>query len=240
MCGIVGLVSTTPVADRSRLELARDTIVHRGPDSAGVWWSADQRIGFAHRRLAIIDLSPAGHQPMESPERDTVIVFNGEIYNYQDLRRELQQKGHVFRSQSDTEVILAAYREWGDDCIARLNGAFAFAIHDIARQRVLMARDRAGEKPLFYAADRDGLRFGSEIKALLTLVPQAVRVNALALDCYLGSGYVPRDLCMVEGIHKLQPGQSLAYDLASATCRCWQYWDLPEPMFSYQALEDQR
>src|SRR5712664_2140699 len=122
MCGIVGIACRTAVTDRRWLSAGRDAMRHRGPDDQGEWWSADGRIGLGHRRLAIIDLSPAGHQPMQDASGELCIVFNGEIYNFADLRRGLMTKGYAFRSLSDTEVILAAYREWGADCLSRLNG----------------------------------------------------------------------------------------------------------------------
>src|ERR1700693_5902241 len=150
MCGLVGIASQTPVADRDWLVVGRDAMAHRGPDDAGEWWSADGCVGLAHRRPAIIDLSPAGHQPMSDATGRLTIVFNGEIYNFAELRAELAAKGRVFRSHSDTEVILAGYDEWGTDCLSRLNGMFAFALFDARERTLLLARDRAGEKPLYY------------------------------------------------------------------------------------------
>src|SRR5205823_5463018 len=120
---------------------------HRGPDDAGLWRSDDGRVVFGHRRLSVIDLSPAGHQPMSDVKSELTITFNGEIYNFRELRAKLEARGHAFRTQTDTEIILGAYREWGDDMLARLDGAFAFALHDARNQTVLLARDRAGEKP---------------------------------------------------------------------------------------------
>src|SRR6185295_19623636 len=124
MCGIVGVASTSPIGELSLLTTMRDTLTHRGPDGAGVWWSADSRVGLAHRRLAIIDLSPGGHQPMVDSSGQCWITFNGEIYNYRDLRHQLEARGCAFRTTSDTEVLLEAYREWGTDCVSRLNGQF--------------------------------------------------------------------------------------------------------------------
>ena len=123
MCGIIGIASQTPVAERAWLIAGRDAMTHRGPDDAGEWWSTEGCVGLGQRRLSIIDLSPAGHQPMPDASGELCIVFNGEIYNFVDLRRELAAQGHAFRSQSDTEVILAAYREWGTECLSRLNGS---------------------------------------------------------------------------------------------------------------------
>src|SRR5438552_4240 len=157
MCGILGVASRQRITNRNWIAMGGDAMRHRGPDDAGEWWAPDGRVGFGHRRLAIIDLSPAGHQPMRDGTGDLCIVLNGEIYNFIELRRELAAKGHTFRSASDTEVVLAAYREWGTDCLSRLNGMFAFALYDLRRQTLFMARDRAGEKPLFYAVSGGGL-----------------------------------------------------------------------------------
>ena len=228
MCAIIGEASDRATPDRQWLAIGRDAMAHRGPDDAGEWWSPDGRVGFAHRRLAIIDLTPAAHQPMRDDSGGFTIVFNGEIYNYLDLRRELISKGHRFRSASDTEVILAAYREWGTECLARLNGAFAFAIHDDGQRRVFLARDRAGEKPLFYTCSLGTLRFASELKGLLAHPSTPRRIDPVALDCYLAAGYTPGERCMLTGVHKLPPAHALSFDLESGTPRVWRYWRLPE------------
>lgn len=229
MCGIIGIASSSPLTDRGWLAQGRDALRHRGPDDAGEWWSADACVGLGHRRLAIIDLSPGAHQPMQEPGGELCIVFNGEIYNYTDLRKELAAKGHAFRSQSDTEVILAAYRAWGTDCLARLNGAFAFALYDGRRRQLFLARDRAGEKPLFYAPAQGALRFASELKGLMADPGMARRLDAQALDCYLAMGYVPGERCMLQGVNKLPPAHALLFDLRSGQSQLWRYWQLPEP-----------
>src|SRR5262245_26636411 len=191
MCGFIGCASTKGEIDRAWLPTARDTLIHRGPDDAGEWWSDDGQVGLAHRRLSILDLSPLGHQPMHLTDRGLSIVFNGEIYNYAELRQELKRRGHKFRSQCDTEVLLAAYAQWGADCLERLNGMFAFALYDAPERRLLLARDRAGEKPLFYRLQGQSLFFASELKALLSqpLMPRCI--DPQSLDCYLAFGYVP-------------------------------------------------
>jgi asparagine synthase (glutamine-hydrolysing) len=157
------------------------------------------------------------------------IVFNGEIYNFADLRKELIAKGHVFRSHSDTEVILCAYREWGTDCLARLNGMFAFALYDGRRRQLLLARDRAGEKPLFYALAQGALRFASELKGLMADPLLARRIDPVALDCYLAMGYVPGERAILQGMKKLPPAHALVFDLNNGQSRLWRYWQLPEP-----------
>lgn len=229
MCGIIGIAATRPIGERAWLVAGRDAMAHRGPNDAGIYWSEDGRVGMGHRRLSIIDLSSAGHQPMTSLERTIVITFNGEIYNYRELKLSLENAGHKFRSSSDTEVILAAYKEWGRDCVKKFNGMFAFAIFDIAHNRLFLARDRAGEKPLFYRYDGHELRFASELKALLAdpLVPRVV--DRRALDCYLSMAYVPADLCILTGMNKLPAAHAAVFDLTTGKYEVWRYWSLPEP-----------
>jgi asparagine synthase (glutamine-hydrolysing) len=228
MCGIVGIASKEPIAHRAWLAQGRDAMKHRGPDDSGEWWSSDGRLGIGHRRLSIIDLSPAGHQPMSDAAGTLQIVFNGEIYNFGHLRKELVAKGHTFRSHSDTEVILAAYREWGPECLSRLNGMFALALYDEQRNSVLLARDRAGEKPLFYSLHSGTLRFSSELKAMLSDPALPRRIDQQALDCYLSIGYVPADRCILQGFSKLPAAHALQFDMQSGDTKLWRYWQLPE------------
>ncbi len=230
MCGISGLVNTRsdrPVG-RECLERMNDALRHRGPDDAGVWVSPDGRIGLAHRRLSIIDLSERGHQPMSDPGGQLWITFNGEIYNYRDLRKELEARGHSFRSESDTEVILEAYRAWGTECLVRLNGMFAFALYDSCERHLFMARDRAGEKPLYYASDHGEIRFASELKGLMADPTLPRHIDPGALDCYLAMGFVPGEHCMLQGVKKLPPAHALVFDLKNGQARLWRYWQLPE------------
>lgn len=228
MCGIVGIASTSPVASRAWLAVGRDAMLHRGPDDAGEWWSPDVRVGFAHRRLSILDLTPGGHQPMHHAGRGLSIVFNGEIYNFRELRSELEQWGYVFRTHSDTEVLLAAYATWGADCLSHLNGMFAFALYDAQNQTVFLARDRAGEKPLFYHLDQGKLHFGSELKALFADPSLPRRINPFSLDCYLAMGYVPGDSCILQGFNKLSPANALLFDLRTGLAKVWRYWQVPD------------
>ncbi len=230
MCGIIGIASRSSALDRAWLSSGTEALRHRGPDDSGEWWSADGRVGFGHRRLSIIDLSPGGRQPMADPTGELVIVFNGEIYNYRELRAELQQLGHAFGTASDTEVILAAYRQWGNDCLEKLNGMFAFALFDARDRTIFLARDRAGEKPLFYAIDDGALRFASELKALLLDPRMSRRVDPLAFDCYLVEGFVPGERSMLQGVNKLLPAHALRFDVDSARLRMWRYWELPQPV----------
>ena len=228
MCGFVGIAASEPVLDRSWLSTGNDLLIHRGPDDNGQWWSTDNRVGLAHRRLSILELSPLGHQPMQDSSGQLSIAFNGEIYNYKELRSELTTLGFVFRSNSDTEVLLAAYAAWSEACLTKLNGMFAFALYDARKQTLLLARDRAGEKPLFYTMANGSLQFASELKALLAN-PQASRcIDPISLDCYLGMGFVPGERCILQGYNKLPPAHALSFNITSGTSRVWQYWSLPD------------
>jgi asparagine synthase (glutamine-hydrolysing) len=202
-------------------------MAHRGPDDSGSWWSASGNVGLAQRRLAIIDLSPGGHQPMHDETNRLSIVFNGEIYNYLDLREQLAAKGHKFRTQSDTEVVLAAYHEWGTDCLAHLNGMFAIALYDAATNVLFLARDRAGEKPLFYSVTGDEIRFASELKGLLADPSFGRKIDPSALDCYLAMGYVPGEACILQSVRKLPPAYAMTFNVANAETNIWRYWRTP-------------
>jgi asparagine synthase (glutamine-hydrolysing) len=224
MCGIAGRFNfrSAALVDRVVVERMCDLLAHRGPDGDGVW--TDGAIGFGHRRLAIIDLSPAGRQPMLSPEEDLAITFNGEIYNFQELRGELAKRGHRFRSRSDTEVILAAYREWGVECLSRFRGMFAFALWDAQARRLFIARDRVGKKPLHYFVDRDGLAFASEPKAFLADPSFVPEPNLEALSAYLSYHYVPSPLSAFKGVEKLPPAHYLTVQDGRMTVQ--RYWKL--------------
>jgi asparagine synthase (glutamine-hydrolysing) len=228
MCGIVGIVSARG-GSAPDVTAMRDRLAHRGPDDAGDWRSADGAVALGHRRLAIIDLSPGGHQPMLDVTGSLTIIFNGEIYNYRELRDELRKAGHPFRTASDTEVILESYRAWGLDFVGRLNGQFAFGLYDADTRRAILARDRAGEKPLFYAHLRGQLRFASELKALFADPAFPRELDQEAFDCYLAYGYVPRDRCLLRGVRKLPQAHVLVYELETDTCRTQPYWTLPLP-----------
>jgi asparagine synthase (glutamine-hydrolysing) len=238
MCGIVGIVLLEGPVSRELTLQMRDSLRHRGPDDEGAWWSADGRVALGHRRLAIIDLSSAGRQPMTDQTGQLQIVFNGEIYNYQEVRQELESQGHRFRTATDTEVILEAYREWGGQCFDRLNGMFALGLYDAGTSRLLLARDRAGEKPLFYRTDSRSLTFASELKALFA-DPECPRTLDLeALDFYLAFGYVPGDKCLIRGIHKLPQGHVLTFDLQSGVTSIAPYWKLPADLSDERANEE--
>jgi asparagine synthase (glutamine-hydrolysing) len=238
MCGIVGTASLDRPPARDLILRMRDTLRHRGPDDEGAWWSRDGRVALGHRRLSIIDLSPAGRQPMTDGSGALQIVFNGEIYNYQEIRKELEARGHGFRTATDTEVILEAYLEWGSACLSRLNGMFAFGLFDARSGQLLLARDRAGEKPLFYRTDGRSLAFASELKALLA-DPSCERVLDLeSLDYYLAFGYVPGDRCLIRGIHKLPQGHALTFDTRTAALSVGAYWNLPATLSQTRMSDD--
>jgi len=208
MCGFAGIFhkSFHNRVDPAQVERMCDAIAHRGPDGFGVWTGAG--IGLGHRRLSIIDIA-GSPQPMASTDGRLMLVFNGEIYNYRELRKELIAEGAVFHTDGDSEVIIEAYRRWGVDCLPRLHGMFAFALHDLGAGTLLLARDRLGVKPLFMAELADGsLAFASELKALATL-PGLVRdIDPLAIEDYLAWGYVPDHRSIVKGVEKLPAGHS--------------------------------
>jgi asparagine synthase (glutamine-hydrolysing) len=197
---------------------------HRGPDASGTWVSADGRVAFGHRRLSILDLSPEANQPMTGPD-GTVIAFNGEIYNFRDLRRELEVLGRRFATQSDTEVVLAAYAAWGEACVQRFNGMWAFALYDPARRRLFLSRDRMGVKPLYLAATPDGLLAASEVKGLLAAGHRAA-VDADALAEYFTFQNVISYRTLFAGVSMLPPGTNLFVDLESGRQRRETYWRL--------------
>jgi asparagine synthase (glutamine-hydrolysing) len=228
MCGFVGVAGLRSVEERSWLSPACDALAHRGPDDFGQWWSDDFRVGLGHRRLSIVDLSTHGRQPMHISHKKLSIVFNGEIYNFRELREELIKLGYNFKSGSDTEVLLAAYDAWGDECLPRLNGMFAFAIYDGRREKIFLARDRAGEKPFFYKINETGIQFASELKALLANPNNSRQINYEALDCLLALGFIPGNMCIFEGYKKLPPAHAMEVDLRDGSTKCWQYWVLPE------------
>ena len=231
MCGICGYVGIQ--ADSSVLQSMIKSLAHRGPDDSGHWIRNGTALG--HTRLAIIDLSKAARQPMTTQDGRYIIVFNGEIYNYQTIRQELAADGEVFRSASDTEAILLGYRTWGIDILERLQGMFAFAIWDNELQELFLARDRIGIKPLFYAPVGNGLVFGSEIKATLEHPMLHREMNPASVDSYLRLGYVPGPDTIFQGVQSMMPGVYLKWKGGTLGLR--QYWapDFKQP--SWQGNE---
>lgn len=226
MCGIAGRISltNTPVSAKA-VETMCDAIKHRGPDDSGSYISPAGQVGLGHRRLAIIDLSPLGHQPMRYMNRYE-IVFNGEIYNFQEERSLLEKDGYTFKSHSDTEVILALYDKYRENCLDHLRGMFAFAIYDEQEQTLFAARDRVGKKPFKYFFDGNTFMFASELKAILTQPEYTREWDPIAIHHYLTLQYVPAPMTGFKGIHKLEPGHFLRLNLKTKTLEKKRYWKL--------------
>jgi asparagine synthase (glutamine-hydrolysing) len=224
MCGIAGIVSaeTSVRQDVETIRRMCNAIAHRGPDDDGYF--VGEGAGLGMRRLSIIDLA-GGHQPIHNENKSVWVVFNGEIYNFPELRRGLEARGHRFYTHTDTEVLVHLYEEFGAGGVSKLRGMFAFALWDVSRKTLLLARDRIGIKPLHYALHNGNLYFGSEIKSILAVAPELSKVNAQALWEYLNFGYVPDPLTAFAGIEKLRPGHLLEFEKGKITDR--QYWDLP-------------
>ena len=241
MCGFVGYSSSNVAAQEASAVLPqlRDTLEHRGPDAFGLWTTPDKRVGLAHRRLSIIDLSSAGHQPMRLETHGLTLVLNGEIYNHLELRGRCIKRGfNSWNGHSDTEVLLVHLALYGlEATLQQLCGMFAFALHDQHQGTLVLARDRLGEKPLFIRSTPTGFWFASELKALMNLPGSVARIDARALGAYLSSGYVPSNSCILQGATKLKPGHFLVLDCATGSFRSSSYWQLPLPQASYQSLD---
>ncbi|HEY3929186.1 MAG TPA: asparagine synthase (glutamine-hydrolyzing) [Candidatus Koribacter sp.] len=243
MCGISGLIQKKPGVHPSQEQLRRmtDLAAHRGPDGFGYW--SDERVAFGHRRLAIIDLSEAASQPMHALDKSTVIVFNGEIFNYLELRDELKAKGHAFRTQSDTEVILAAYAEWGEECPSHFNGMWAFALYDRQKKKLFCSLDRFGIKPFHYVINSEVFAFGSEIKQLLELVGTNRCADRDGLETFLLTGLTNySDQTLFADVKRLPAAHNLIFDVATGTFTIIRYYDLQAANvegMSAEALEEQ-
>jgi len=224
MCGIAGIVLTdrSLPAPQSRIAAMCDRLKHRGPDDEGIWLGQAAALG--HRRLSIIDLSPTGHQPMCNEDQTVWTILNGEIYNYQELRKELLARGHVFRSQSDTETIVHLYEDRGPAFVEALHGMFAIAVWDTERRRLVLARDRLGKKPVKYKLDENGLVFASELKAILRDDGTPREIERADIDSFLTLGYVPSPCTGYKGIAKLPPAHRLVWEDGRATIE--RYWSL--------------
>jgi asparagine synthase (glutamine-hydrolysing) len=239
MCGIVGIVDFRRAVEADSIHAAADTLVKRGPDDLGVWTS--ENIGLGHRRLAILDVTPSGHQPMISQDGRYVIVLNGEIYNFLQLRKLLDDDPSVWRSESDTEVVLAAYAKWGPDCLRHFHGMFAFAIWDRQEKLLFAARDRMGVKPLFYHFSSDSFAFASRPRSLFTLAPNLPDdLDEQALRWYLEAGYVPTPYSIYRMIRKLPPAHWLM--VRDNELHIERYWDfrhiVPEPSWENRREEE--
>jgi len=227
MCGIAGIIDLRGqrAVDASLLRRMSDSQIHRGPDESGV--HTEPGVGLAHRRLSIIDLS-SGHQPLFNEDGSVAVVYNGEIYNFQELARELSALGHDFRTHCDTEVIVHAWEQWGSACVERFRGMFAFALWDRNRRTVFLARDRLGIKPLYYSVLPSGyLIFGSELKALRVHPEAPAAIDPTAVEDYFSYGYVPEPKTIFAGVQKLSPGHTLAFAPGDRSVAPRAYWDIP-------------
>ena len=240
MCGIAGIAGIEPglIVEAETIHQMCQTIVHRGPDDEGLYVKGS--VGVGMRRLSIIDLA-GGHQPVHNEDKTIWTVFNGEIYNFPELRPELESRGHHFYTNTDTEVIVHLYEDLGAECVQKLRGMFAFAVYDESRRRLLLARDRLGKKPLHYALLGNRLLFGSEIKALLAAAPELSETDPEGLLQFFYYGYIPDPLTAFTRIKKLPPGHLL--ELANGQIKVRQYWDLPaygtqEPHSEEECLEE--
>ncbi len=232
MCGIAGFVCVSACGERNDRAILRrmtEVIAHRGPDDTGFWH--DDYASLGHRRLSVVDVSSAGHQPMANETGDLWIVYNGEIFNHADLRPELEQAGHRYRSHCDTETILHAYEQFGADCVDRFRGMFSFAVWDKTNRRLFCARDRLGIKPFYYYWDGAVFAFASEIKALFGHPAISASFRESSLPEYLAFGYTSGEETMFAGIRKLMPGHTLILDCGAPAPapRIRRYWDVPRP-----------
>src|SRR5438552_6699427 len=220
MCGICGQYNFGNLApvQRRDIEAMAKTLIHRGPDDEGYYITGP--LGFGFRRLSIIDLA-GGHQPMSDQEEFVWVIFNGEIYNFSELRRELEGYGHVFRTKSDTEVIVHGYKQWGDEVLNRLNGMFGLAIWDARKQRLVLARDPFGIKLLYYRIENDCLYFGSEIRAVRATIPGRAEIDPTSLNLFLRYRYTPSPYTIVKGVYKLAPGTKLIIQNGSYELSRW-------------------
>ena len=238
MCGICGqynFVTEAPVLRRT-VEAMTDTIVHRGPDDEGYYINGPVGLGF--RRLSILDLA-GGHQPMSDPDQSVWVVFNGEIYNFPELRRELECYGHVFRTTCDTEVIVNGYKQWGDDVFSRLNGMFGLAIWDVRQKRLLIVRDPFGIKLVYYRIDAGTVYFGSEIRAVLAAPGQSADIDPVSLNLFLRYRYTPSPHTIYEGVKKLAPGSMLIVERGMCRLRQW-YRSRPVPFSPVKSASEAR
>jgi asparagine synthase (glutamine-hydrolysing) len=238
MCGINGFSSS----NKQLIEEMNRRIKHRGPDDDGIY--TDEKVSLGQVRLSIIDLSSAGHQPMsyEHKGRKVYIVFNGEIYNFQDIRDDLEAKGYSFKSKTDTEVILASYLEYGTKCVEAFNGMWGFVIYDPEKNHLFCSRDRLGVKPLYYYWDQKSFIFSSELKGLLAhehlKINQAENINHDAVDYFFSVGFVPSPTTIFKNVYKLEPRQNLLFNLKENSLSTEYYFDIPtfRPEYNHEAL----
>jgi|694.fasta_scaffold126244_2 asparagine synthase (glutamine-hydrolysing) len=227
MCGFSGQINLKGIVDKVDLENSALSIKHRGPDAFGTWYSDKEDVGLVHRRLSIIDLSDAANQPMSFLSNQLVIVFNGEIYNFREVKSTLLSAGINFNTSSDTEVILAAYSHWGKNCVKFLSGMFSFAIYDISTKNIFFARDRAGEKPFYYFANTSNFIFSSELRGLLAFKKIDRIIENDSLINFLSNGFSPPDKSLIKNVFKLPPAHAGNYSLSTGQLNTWKYWEPP-------------
>lgn len=236
MCGIGGVISlNNKFVSKERLTKMMDVLVHRGPDGQGYYFSPEKKTGLGHRRLSIIDLS-TGNQPMGNEDNTIWIVFNGEIYNYLNLKKHLEHKGHIFKTNSDTETIVHSYEEYGENCVNYLNGMFAFAIWEEKKEKLFLSRDRLGKKPLFYIKTKDYFIFASEIKSILQNPEVIKEIDPEALSMYFSLGYFLSPFTIIKNIKKLPPASILT--LQNGIIKVKEYWDF-DPTIKEKKTEKQ-
>ncbi|MFT6690591.1 MAG: asparagine synthase (glutamine-hydrolyzing) [Colwellia sp.] len=224
MCGILGILDFNKKIDVDRFRAMRDSMPYRGPDSNGMWFDGNENIGLAHLRLSILDPTPAGHQPRVEEAHNCVISYNGEVYNYLEIRTVLEAKGYTFETGSDTEVVLKAYIEYGVDCLQHFNGMFAIAIWDGNKKELFLARDRLGVKPVYYYQTQDEFIFASETKAILKGLDSKPALNLQLIDSYMSFGYIPGENTLHQGIKRLMPGHYAV--ISGSEIKITEYWDL--------------
>lgn len=225
MCGISGIISKNQI-NKSELIQSVEVLAHRGPDGNGSYTSPNKQIGFGHSRLSFIELSDFGRQPFCNEDESIIITFNGEVYNFEALKEELEKEGIAFKTKTDTEVILQAYAFWGKSMLSKLKGMFAFAILDVKRKKVFMARDRFGIKPFYYTCQNEAFVFGSEIKALLRFSTVKKEVRRESVACFLANRYVPSPYTIWENIKQLPPAHFLELDTETLAIKIESYWKL--------------
>src|SRR5947209_1629771 len=221
MCGICGVyLRSGDRPDESMIVRMRDLMIERGPDAAGL--HVAPAIGLGTRRLRVLDLTPAGEQPMANEDDSIWVAFNGEIYNFEELRAELQNEGHRFRSSGDTEVLVHGFEQWGDELPRRLVGMFAFALWDAPRRRLLLARDKLGKKPLYYWESGDRVAFASNVKSVCAALPGTPPLDHQAVDAFLTFSAIPAPLTIFEGVRQLRPGEQVLFrNGATERTRYW-------------------
>ncbi len=227
MCGIVGIWSSGKEISGAILDSMAEALAHRGPDDSGSYIDERSNIGFAHRRLSIVDLSPLGHQPMSNDDGSIWITYNGEVYNFKNIRNELIQKGHRFKSNTDTEVVLKSYEEWGIECVHKFIGMFALGIWDKRSRKLYLLRDRAGVKPLYYYSNNGLFMFGSELKALMQHPEYKKDIDYDSLAVYVRHGYIPAPHTIFQNTYKLKPGHYLCLS-DSDNIKEIKYWDVTD------------